>query len=197
LKYRFSFTAANAMIPEFIKVGQLVHQGRTIPELDADVLGKGKIATNKREFRELKYRINSLTPKQIEILADGNYDEQRQITHVALSKTYQFYSDFVTEVLAEKVQVFDYSLTDLDYNTFISKKKVDHPKLETITVTTQKKVKQVVYRMLEQVGLVDSALNPTILTQIIQPRVEQAILEDDPQLLALFLYDQHRIKSML
>lgn len=187
LTYRFSFTGANAMISEFIKVAELVNEGKSVEDIGNEVLGREKGETNRREFRELAHRIKSLTPKQIEILAEGNLDEQQQITHLALCKTYGIYKDFVAEVLAEKIKMFDNELTELDYNSFISKKKMEHPELEKLADSTQKKVKQVIYRMLQQVGIIDSMSNPSILSPVLGVRVHEAIKQDDPTLLQCFL----------
>lgn len=195
--YRFSFVGAHAMIPEFIKLGKLVHGGTVVSDLDASFLGIGKRQTYIRKFRELKHRINNLTGTQIEILANDSHDHQLQITHLAQCKTYRFYSDFVTEVLSEKVQLYDYYITDLDYNTFVSKKRVDHPELENLAPTTQKRVKQVLFKMLYQVGLTDSTKNPTLQIPVLDSNIEQAIIEDDSTLLRCFLYDEHRIQSLV
>ncbi|MCC5907041.1 MAG: DUF1819 family protein [Balneolaceae bacterium] len=197
MKYRFSFTGASAMISEFIKIAELVHQGKSIDELNEKLLGREKVETNRREFRELKHRINSLTPLQIEILTQGNFDEQKQITHLALCKTYRIYRDFVVDVLAEKVKVYDHTITDLDYNSFISKKSLDHPELENLAETTKKKVKQVMFRMLQQVGIIDTITNSSILTQQLTTQVEHAIIEDDPALLACFFYREEQVKMLL
>lgn len=185
------------MISEFTKVADLIHQGVPVDDIDAKLLGREKRETTRRQFRELKHRVKTLTTEQIDILATGNLDQQKQIIHLALCKTYRFYSDFVTEVLAEKVQLYDYSITDLDYNSFISKKKVDHPELENLAPTTQKKVKQVMYRMLGQVELIDSTKSPTLQIPILDAKIEQAIIKDEPTLLHCFLYNEHRIQSLV
>ena len=185
------------MVPEFIKVAQLVIEGAQVDELDDKTMGREKFETNRRQFRELKHRIKTLTLQQIEILATGNIEEQKQITHLALCKTYGIYRDFVVEVLAEKVQVFDYSLTELDYNSFISRKTVDHPELEDSAQTTQEKVKQVIFRMLEQVGLLNSVSEAVIQTPMLHSGVEQAVIAEDPKLLTYFLYDQNRIDELV
>jgi len=186
--YRFSFTAANAMPSEFVKLAIAIIDGKSIEEVDPTLIGREKKVTHIREFRELKHRIKNLTSPQIELLAEGTHDQQLHITHLALCKTYHIYRDFVTEVLAEKIQLFDYSITDLDYNSFISKKKVDHPELDELAHSTQKKVKQVIYRMLDQVELIDSSKNPTLHTPTLDEKTEQAIIQDDPKLLRCFLY---------
>jgi hypothetical protein len=197
LKYKFSFTGASAMIPEFSALAQQLCKGLTLDEINTKVAGREKFETNRREFRELKHRVKTLTPAEIEILADGDPTERNQITHLALCKTYGIYHDFVTEVLTEKVQVFDHTLTEMDYNSFISKKKMDHPELDKLAESTQKKVKQVIYKMLHQVGIIDSIYTPSILSQTIHSTVERAIIEDNPKWLACFLFSEHQIETLL
>jgi len=197
MKYRLSFTAANAMIPEFIKLGKALYDGVPFDEIDENILGRGKRATNTRELRELKIRAKGCTQEQIEILSEGSHDQQVQITHLALCKAYAIYKDFVAEILLEKVQVFDYHVSELDYNSFISRKKVDHPELDAIAESTQKKIRQVIFRMLQQVELIDSIKNPTLQVPALDPKVEQAIVQDNPELLSCFLYDENRIQAIV
>lgn len=185
------------MPSEFVKLARVLCDGDVIDEVDPTLVGREKKATHIREFRELKNRIRRLTDSQVELLAHGTHDQQLQITHLALCKTYQIYHEFVIEVLAEKVQLFDYTITDLDYNSFISRKKVDHSELDALAHTTQKKVKQVIYRMLVQVELIDSIKNTTLQPPILDKKVEQAIIQDDPKLLSCFLYDHNQIDSIL
>src|SRR5690625_7676247 len=104
------------MISEFIKVAELVNEGKSVEDIGNEVLGREKGETNRREFRELAHRIKSLTPKQIEILAEGNLDEQQQITHLALCKTYGIYKDIVAEVLAEKIKELEDDVREVVYN---------------------------------------------------------------------------------
>src|SRR5690625_5041141 len=114
LTYRFSFTGANAMISEFIKVAELVNEGKSVEDIGNEVLGREKGETNRREFRELAHRIKSLTPKQIEILAEGNLDEQQQITHVALCHHDGSDKLFAPDDAAEKAEVFGQQRTQPD-----------------------------------------------------------------------------------
>lgn len=197
MPYRFSFVGAHAMISEFTKLGKLVHDGADVNDLDTTFLGNEKKETYRRKFRELKHRIQQLTSAQLELLASGSYDQQVQMTHLALCKTYQIYREFVSEVLADKVQLYDYTITDLDYNIFISQKKVDHPELDELAHTTQYKVKQVIFRMLKQVELIDSSKNPTLQIPTLDTKVELVVLQDNPSLLTCFFYDEARIQSLL
>lgn len=174
------------MLPEFIKVAENVLSGEDPDALSASILGREKGATNKRQFYEIRRRIKSLTPSQIEVLSEGTFDDQKHITHLALCKTYGLYRDFVAEVLLEKIMVFDYQLSELDYNSFISKKKMNHPELEALAETTEKKVRQVIYRMLQQVGIIDSVSNPSIFIPNLSLKVKEVIVNDDPKWLNYF-----------
>jgi len=75
---------------------------------------------------------------------------------IAFARAYQFFYDFMLDVVAEKVAVFDYKLTDMDYNVFFSRIAVDHPEAEKLTTQTQQKVKQVVFKVLEQGGIINN-----------------------------------------
>jgi len=194
--YRLSLTGADAMIPEFVRIAQWIHQGNRMSDLDPAIVGREKKVTNQRKLRELKRRIEKLTPKQIEILVDGDPDSQKQITHLALCKSYRIYHDFVTEVLAEKIQVFDHQLTELDYNSFISRKKTDDQKLDEAAEATHKYVKQIIFKMLHQVEIIDSLSNPIILSQRLNSKTENAIIEDSPKWLTCFLYNEQQIASL-
>lgn len=184
------------MVPEFVRIGQWVHHGNRLSEMDPSIVGREKKVTNQRKLRELKRRIEKLTPKQIELLVDGDPDSQKQITHLALCKAYRIYHDFVTEVLAEKIQVFDHHLTELDYNSFISRKKTDDQKLDEAAEATHKYVKQIIFKMLYQVEIIDSLTNPVILSQRLDSKTENAIIEDNPKWLGCFLYNEQQIASV-
>lgn len=221
-RYRLSFTGADAMISAFAALARFVadqaglgskhDQGAgplndekmqavvrsSLDVLDdarfgRDILGREKSSTSIRQIQELRYRIKKLTGLQIAILADGTHEEQKQITHLALLKSYGLYRDFVLEVLWEKARVFDYEVTDYDYHTFISRKSDSHPELEQMAMTTARKIKQNMLRMLDQVGIIKKSkgteLKAVILIPSLEHRIEHAILDDDPALLAGFFIE--------
>lgn len=195
--YRFSFVGADASVSDFIKLAKAVQAGNDLEDVDSHFLGNERVSTTRRKFQELKHRMGNLTSRQKGLLAEGTYDQQLQMTHLALCKSYQIYRDFITEVLAEKIILFDYTITDLDFNSFVSRKMVDHPELDDLAFSTLKKVKQVIYRMLNQVELIESTKSPILQVPILDEIAEQAILQDDPNLLTCFLYNHKRITSAL
>lgn len=159
-------------------------------------IGNGKEATGKRILRELQKRIAQLTTNQAAILASGEYTNQIHIAFLAICKTYGFIRDFVVEVLREKLLVFDYQISEGEYITFFRKKAELHMAMESLTEVTQKKVRQVVFTILEQAGIIDSVKNKIIQPQILDPLVIRAIAEDDPQWLKVFLLNDMEIMNL-
>lgn len=186
-EYGFGFTACNAMLPEFSNIARLITDGTPAVEIDPSIIGRGKLSSNRRYLSELIKRMRSLNSEQIELLAEGNLDDQKNITHFALCKTYSMYYDFITEVLLEKTRMYDLQLTELDYNSFISRKSIDHPELDEITSKTHAKIRQVIHRMLKQTGLIDSVNRPTILIPSLSVKAEKVIVNDNKELLNCFL----------
>lgn len=195
MKYRFSFTGASALIPEFSGLASVINKGKDIGNIESGMMGRERSNTNNREFQELRLRARTLTPKQLQILAEGDYQEKQHITHLALCKAYRIYFDFVCDAILSKIQVFDYELTELDYFSFINKKSIDRPELEKLADSTRKKVKQVIFLMLKQVGIIESISNPAILIPDLSTRVEAAIREENADLLACFLNPEKNLSS--
>jgi hypothetical protein len=95
------------------------------------VFGSVKNRTTDREFREIRKRLETLTPDQKNILIHGDLNSQKQIAFLAVCKHYTFIRDFTIEVIRDKVLVFDYQLHESDYNSFINSTKLLHPELES------------------------------------------------------------------
>jgi hypothetical protein len=186
--YRLSFTAASCMLSSFGKLAELASQNDyDLGKLTNDQIGKEKESTNIRQFRELKHRLKTLTKAQTELLADGNLIDKKHITLLALCKTYRFISDFIVEVIRDKALVYDYEIRESDYASFLNRKIIDHPELEELTHASQTKIKTVLFRMLAEVGLIDNAKNRVIQPLLVSNEVQMVALNDDPELLKIFL----------
>jgi hypothetical protein len=91
--------------------------------------------------------------------------------------------------------MYDNHLSEPDYIRFFNEKSLTHDELNNLTTSTTKKVKQVVFKLLEQLGLIDNTKTGAILKPMPGSRVIDVILEDDPALLAVFLYASDDIKN--
>jgi hypothetical protein len=100
------------------------------------------------------------------------------------------------EVIGYKFQLFDRYLDDSDYSRFINYKNINHPELLTITPETASKVKQVIFKILEQLGIITSAKNGTIIKPMLSAKSIEVIINGDPNLLSGFLYSHEEIKNI-
>lgn len=198
-KYTFSFTGASAMITETLIIAEaflilndwyIVLKNLT----DSNSLNKIKHVTFKREFSEIKKRISLLTNEQLQILVNGSSDDSKAIILLSIVKSYTFIYEFISEVILNKYLLFDRSLTDADYIKFVNNKMLSHPELENITESTQKKVKQVVFKILEQVNLITNTKNGIIIKPILNKDVLASIISDNPTFLTAFLCSSEEIK---
>jgi hypothetical protein len=194
--YRFSFTACSSLIADFTRLAKMVvDAGYELDKISRDDVGKEKERTNQRQFQELRIRLSTLTNEEIEVLADGDLNDKKCITLLALCKSYRFVLDFVVEVVREKALIYDFEIRESDYNTFVNRKIYDHPELEQLSETTKNKIKQVLFRIFAEVGLIDNARSRVIQHILIAPRVNNIVSSDNPELLKIFLKPDREIKE--
>jgi len=199
-KYILSFTAASLRLSEMVKVAKAACDNNStdlqVVKESGVVFSSVKTRTSDREFREVRKRLEKLTPEQISILLNGDLISQKQIAFLAVCKRYGFIRDFAIEVIRDKVLVFDFQLHESDFNSFINSKVLLHPELEEFSESTRKKAKQVMYRILEQAGIINNAVDKAILPQILQQDVINAIVRDDPAWLKIYMMPDRDIKQL-
>lgn len=185
IKYDFSYTAFTLRTKELVD-GAIQHiSGKKI---DKDRLGAGKNSTGIRKEREIRKRLSQLTESEINLLLEGSLDTQKQIAFLAMCKLHLFLRDFTIEVLREKLLLYDYELTEGEYISFFRRKAELHPKMDELTETTQNKIQQVTFKILEQAGLIDDVKTKIIQPQILEEKTIKTIISDDPAWLKIFLY---------
>lgn len=188
VRYKFSFTTASLQVPVMTSLAvKMVNEGLTLGELQPDDIGKERSKTNKKMLNEMKNRLVTLSDNEINHLARASYDEQRLLSMVAFARAYRFFYDFVTDVVAEKVALFDFTLTDMDYNVFFSRVAVNHPEVEKLTTLTQRKVRQYIFKVLEQGGLINNVKERIIRVPQLSMAFTSLISNTRPQDLKLLL----------
>ncbi len=199
-KYILSFTAASLRLNEMVKVAQAISNSEfnNLKELQSSgiVFGSVKTRSTDREFREIKQRISKLTPEQKNVLAHGDYISQKQMAFLSVCKHYDFIRDFTVDIIRDKALVFNYQINESDINAFITSKSTIHPELEEYSDSTLKKGIQVMFRILEQAGIINNAVEKIIQPQIIQPDVIKSIQVDDPQWLKIYLLPDNDINQL-
>lgn len=200
LNYSLSFTAASLMVYETEKLIELYLEHKDWEKvqnlvIEDNVLQKGTIATRKREFIELKKRVESLTLEELNYFEEASGTEIKYLVLLGCFKSYQFIYDFVAEVIRNKLLLFDYQILNSDYESFFESKALLHDNLNTISEATQKKIKQVVFKILEQADIIDNVKNKNIQKPYLSEDVLKLIINDDPKLLRAFLYSDNEINE--
>ena len=193
-KYEFSFTASSLRLNEMILLANSVIDRREFDYINK--LGNGKAATGKRLFTELNKRLSKLTDVQIALLAHADLISQNQIAFLSVCKTYGFLRDFVVEIVREKFLVFDNEITEGEYISFFRRKTDLHPEMDELTEITQKKIRQVTFKILEQAGIIDNVKTKIIQPQLLDKNVIDAIIADDSDWLKIFLISDMDIVNL-
>jgi len=188
-QYKLSFIGADLAINGSIKIAEAYLQLKDWSEVKDKVFAENLLqartqSSAQRFFRELAPRLRQLTDEQLELLVEGNYQEQKQLLWFAICKRYAYIREFAIEVLHEKYLSLDYELTEFDYAAFFNRKADWHAELDQAQVTTQKKMKQIIFRMLREAGLLsaEGMIIPTVLSR----RVIEALASDSTTSLQIF-----------
>jgi hypothetical protein len=195
LIYEFSFTASSLRLNDMILVAKASLDNQDFDYVN--ILGNGKATTGKRLFSEINKRLSNLTTKQLLLLADSDYTNQKQIAFLSICKTYGFIRDFVVGVLREKYLLYDYKISEGDYISFYRRTNELHPEMDEFTEQTIKKLRQVTFKILEESGLIDSVRSKEIHPPIIDDKVIDAIIQDNPEWLKVFLLSDLDINSLI
>lgn len=193
-KYLFSFTASSMRLKEMLLVANEMTENTGIDLVNE--LGKGKSATGKRILREIEKRLLNLTDEQLELLKTTDLHTQRQIAFLAICKTYAFIRDFVLEVLRDKYLMFDYEISEGEYLSFFRRKCDVHTEMDELTISSEGKIKQITFKILEQAGLIDSVEKRMIQPQFLDEKLTKTILNDHPEWLKIFLFNDHDIDNL-
>jgi hypothetical protein len=201
IDYSLSFTAASLMYFETEQIANLYleHQDWMVVQqlvVDENILQKGTVSTRKREFSEIKKRLKDLTKDEFKFIITCTTDELKLFCLYLCSKTYKLIYEFIVEVIRDKYLMFDYLILDSDYVSFIESKTASSMKLQKITEKTQYKIKQVIFKILEQAGLIDSAKTKNIQKPYVSKELESIVAHSSVKYLAIFLYSDTDIKNI-
>lgn len=195
-QYKFSFTAVSLRTRDLVSIAD--NNGLVTKDLHIQI-GNGKISTGQRIARELLKRYNVLTDEQKDLLKNGSYKIQKEISFYAICKYYGFIRDFIIEVVRENYLVYQLQITDGDYISFFRRKADIFPKMTQLTEITQKKIKQVTFNILAQADIIDGIKSRKIIPQLLEIESQKAILSDNPEFLKVFLYsdiDLNQLKEI-
>lgn len=153
--------------------------------------------TLRRMEQELRLRLSTLTPRQIQLLVTAAGPDRVAMAWLATLKQSSFLFDFAVEVLREKLIGTDRVFRFSDYETFLDTHTLTHPELGELRESTRVKLRQILMHMLTEAALLHGR-GKTVLVQrpSMGSAVLSAILADDGRWLAGFLYSDDEVEAL-
>ena len=163
-----------------------------------NLLQRNTVSSLKRVYWEVQRRLKTLSDEEIAFLLQTTLlEDQKQMIFISICRFYGFIRDFVLQILRQDYFSMKTILRDSDYLRFIEDISLTHPEYGRLSEKTRKKVKQVLLRLLVEVGLISSLHEGTILPLIVSPDLQKIIANNNPVELALFLYTDSQIKEVM
>lgn len=157
-KYNMSFTTGSLYHYESVTIVELyielqdwnAARNKAITE---NLLQSRTLSTLKKVCGEVLSRLKTLSPRELNYLAQTNHQEQAYLLWIAVCRRYEFIADFATEVLRERYITLKSDLSYEDFDAFFNQKAEWHEELERITQSTRSKSRQVLFRILREANL--------------------------------------------
>ena len=182
-----SFSTGSLLLRESVMLATLYHDAgawnsvrdRVITE---NLLQSRTLNTLKRVCREVISRLKTLNPGELEFLIECSPREQAWLLWIAICRRYRFIADFAVEVLHERYITLKTDLNHEDYESFYNRKSQWHEELDRVSPVTRRKLRQVLFKMLREAGLltadniITSAMLSPELLGVISPDWQRDVL---------------------
>ena len=170
-KYSMSFTTGSLFRQESLKIAELflnLHDWNAVRKqvLSENLLQSRTLNTLKRVYREISSRLKTLCEEELALMINGTPQDQSQFLWLAVCRRYEFIADFAKEVLRERFIDFKTVLQYEDFDAFFNQKAEWHDELDRIAHATQVKVRQIIFKMMREAGLLTDShiINPVVLS---------------------------------
>lgn len=194
-EYNMSFTAGALLHKESVRIAeQSAHHNdwlnlrKTV--LEDNLLQTRSERSSKRLFGELVARLERLTELQLELLIAGSIEDQRHILWLAVCKRSRFIWDFAIEVVREHYLQLGQPVTRADYEAFYNAKAAWHPKLDSFRKSTQDKLRQNLFKMLREAGLLSD--DGHVIGALLSDSVLQVLVDESVDNLMVFPVREQR-----
>lgn len=177
-KYSMSFTAGALLYRETIRVVDVYLQ---LNDWDAtrekvkceNLLQARTLSSLQRLCSEIISRLKTLQVGELQFLNTASPQDQAYLLWVAICRRYTFIGEFAAQILRERYFGSHLGLQLEDFDVFFNHQVTFHPELDKITIATRKKLRQVLFKMLVEIGLIDK--NFTLQTSIMSAELRQLL----------------------
>jgi Putative inner membrane protein (DUF1819) len=200
-KYSLSLTAAS-LRPELARIvaetylncGDWQEVRRRV--LDDNLLQARSRGSAVRMEGEIRQRLQTLTRGQLVILAEASADSRRAVAWLSVLKLNPFVFNFAAGNLRTKMEAHDTVVRPSDYEEFLASESAAHPEVLALTPVTRAKIRQVLFKMMREAGVLGEGRTDSSLRRALLPAdVFRAVAADDPRWLAGFLVPDDEIAA--
>lgn len=196
---KYGFISRTLLVNETLKIASLYSASKNWDEVTKTVfedntLQKNKIVTLKKQFSEIKTRLQLLPEEILLYLNNTDLSTAKLILFMATAIKYRLLHELVFELLRDKYLTFNYTIFDHDYESFLRSKYENYPNLEQVKNETRIKLKSTIFKILEEAGLIDSKESKNIVKPFINNTLIELVVNYNPSLLLLFLFSEDEIK---
>ena len=173
-----SFTAGALLQSESVTIAKLYLELGSWNEVKDkaianNVLQSRAVSTLKRISYEVISRLSTLTSEELILLVNSSHKDQAYLIWMAVCRHHKFIADFAIEVLRERFITFKPDLQYSDFDVFFNRKCDWHSELDGLSISTKKKLRQVLFKMLREADFLDGKNN--IQATILSPRLLDVI----------------------
>ncbi|WP_285728095.1 DUF1819 family protein [Psychromicrobium xiongbiense] len=188
-RYALSFTSGGLLAREGEAVAEIYLATRDwsvtrARVMETNVLQARTVSSSERLGRETIQRISVLSDKELELLTEASYTEQRHLMWAAACRRYDIIGDFAEEVLRERFLLMTPTLSIDDVERFLTGKSLWHPELDEVKPSTRQKLRRALFQMLREAGLRTS--NGDILPVALSTPVAELLRRRTPSDLRFF-----------
>lgn len=198
-KYNMSFTTGGLFQAESAKLAKMFLECNDWDRVKETTLADNLLQTrtlnsSKRNFREIVSRLKCLSPEELNLLTDGYSQDVAHILWVAVCRRYRYVGEFAVEIVRERFISLKGDLNYEDYDHFFNKKAEWHPELDRISSTTRLKLRQVLFKILREAGLL--GVNNIINAAVLSPRFLNTISHGRKDDLLFFPIFEAQLRGM-
>ena len=182
LEYSARLTGQSFLMYEFKIIAKLRKEGFLDKDIREKVLEENLFqykhkSSIRRRLTPLIHRINTIDDTLINMLLDDPLGEGLIINLYAIMKNDRLVYEFMSQVVRERITSNDLYLEKKDINVFITEKKEQSEVVSKWSDGTIAKIKQVIFRILSEAGLLEDIKTGKLSRLIIRPEFKDYIID--------------------
>lgn len=182
-RYALSFTSGGLLVREAALLASVYLSERDWAKvrqisIEQNLLQARTTSSSERVTRETIQRLSVLNENELYLLMDSSHTERSHLMWVAACRRYELIGDFAEEVLRERYLLLTPTLDRDNFDQFITGKSLWHPELDELKPSTRDKLRQTVFRMLHEAGLLSE--DGEIIPAVVSERVQDALTAPEP-----------------